>query len=167
VIASGKRDGLGLRIRTDFAALFVTEFKLGLIGAIHARAQQTHALKEKRMVAVAAKLCTARARVEKWALNFDDVTVLQQYRRGQRALEQALADASAQTFHEGRQQVKQRRHQLQPLQTLQIGRVKTTLREFKSLTAMLGLKNDLAVLTRQLARHRSIAQVTIPLASKR
>jgi CHAD domain-containing protein len=132
------------------------------------RARPSNGQKEKRMMAVAAKLRTARARVEKWSLEFDEVETLQQgirkaYRRGQRALEQALEEPTTENFHEWRKQVNHLRHQLQILQTLKLGQVKTTLREFKSLAELLGGKNDLALLSQRL-RRRSKAPTTIPLA---
>lgn len=79
-------------------------------------------------------------------------------------MEQALDEPTAETFHEWRKQVNHLRHQLQLLQTLKLGQVKTTLREFKALGELLGLKNDLAVLTRVLEHRHSIAKVTIPPA---
>lgn len=124
---------------------------------------------KKRMGAVIIRLRAARARVEKWALDFDDVAVLQSglrkaYRRGQRAMEQALETPTATTFHEWRKQVNHLRHQLQLLQTLKLGKVKATLRDFKLLAELLGLKNDLAVLTQQLQSRQRKAKITIPPA---
>ncbi len=114
--------------------------------------------KTKRMAAVATRLHTARTRVEKWALEFDDQAVLQQgvrqaYRRGGRAMARALAEPTAENFHEWRKQVNHLRHQLQILQALQLGKVKATLRDFKALAELLGRKNDLDVLARYFQRH--------------
>jgi CHAD domain-containing protein len=134
-----------------------------------ARAQPSAAQKAKRMTAVATKLRIARARIEKWALDFDDIAVLQTglrkaYRRGQRALEQAQEEPTAETFHEWRKQVNHLRHQLQLLQTLQLGKVKPTLRDCKALAEILGWKNDLAVLVREIECSHSQAQATTPPA---
>jgi CHAD domain-containing protein len=63
-------------------------------------------------------------------------------------------EPTAEHFHEWRKQVNHLRHQLQLLQTLKPGQVKTTLRACKSLAAILGLKNDLAVLSQHLQRRR-------------
>lgn len=118
--------------------------------------------KKKRMASVALRLRTARTRVEKWSLEFDESAVLQQglrktYRRGRRAMEAAMEEPTAENFHEWRKQVNHLRHQLQLLQTLKLGKVKHVLREFKSLAEQLGRKNDLAVLAQQFARRSSAA----------
>jgi CHAD domain-containing protein len=115
--------------------------------------------KKKRMAVVATRLRRARARVAKWALDFDDEAVLQQglrqtFRRGKRAMEAALAEPTAENFHEWRKQVNHLRHQLQIVQSLKLGKVKATLRRFKSLAELLGRKNDLAVLSRHSQRLR-------------
>jgi CHAD domain-containing protein len=137
------------------------ELKQGLIHRSRSSAVQ----KTKRMKTVAAKLQTARTRIEKWPLEFDTIKVVQQgvrqsFRRGQRAMEQALREPTPATFHEWRKQVNHLRHQLQILQTLKLGEVKTTLRAFKSLAELLGLKNDLAVLTRELERSKMTATIS-------
>lgn len=137
--------------------------------SLTARSRPAAVQKAKRMTAVAAKLRTMRARVEKWSLEFDDPTVLQQgirkaFRRGQRAMEQAMEGPSAEAFHEWRKQVNHLRHQLQILQTLKLGKVKKALQEFKALAELLGLKNDLAVLTHALERGHRKAKATIPAA---
>ena len=113
--------------------------------------------KKKLLVAVTAKLHTARVRVEKWALEFDGEAVLSRglrkaYQRGSRAMEQALQEPTAENFHEWRKQVNHLRHQLQILQNLKLGKVKATLPEFKALAEILGRKNDLAVLSHHLQR---------------
>ncbi len=112
---------------------------------------------KKRMTAVITKLRTARVRVEKWALDFDDEAVLRKglqkvYQRGSRARKLALEETTAENFHEWRKHVNHLRHQLQILQSLKIGKVKATLREFKTLAEVLGRKNDLAVLSQHLQR---------------
>lgn len=111
--------------------------------------------KKKLLVTVTAKLHPARARVEKWALEFDDEAVLSKglrkaYQRGSRAMEQAFKEPTAENFHEWRKQVNHLRHHLQILQNLKLGKVKQTLPEFKSLAEILGRKNDLAVLSHHL-----------------
>jgi CHAD domain-containing protein len=108
--------------------------------------------KKKLPVTILAKLRAARVRVEKWALEFDDEAVLSNglrkaYNRGNRAMQQALEEPTAENFHEWRKQVNHLRHQLQILQNLRLGKVKTILSEFKSLAEILGRKNDLAVLS--------------------
>ncbi len=67
-------------------------------------------------------------------------------------MEQALEEPTAENFHEWRKQVNHLRHQLQILQNLKIGKVKAALRDCKTLAAILGLNNDLAVLSRHLHR---------------
>ncbi len=114
---------------------------------------QSQSVQHKKNLAT--KLRTARARVDKWALEFDDEAVLQKgirkaYQRGSRTMEQALEEPTAENFHEWRNQVNHLRHQLQILQNLKIGKVKAALREFKALAEILGRKNDLAVLSQHL-----------------
>ncbi|MBS1810606.1 MAG: CHAD domain-containing protein [Acidobacteria bacterium] len=109
------------------------------------------------MVAVVAKLRTMRARVEAWSLEFDDRAVLERglrkaYRRGQRAMATVIAEPNADNFHEWRKHVNHLRHQLQLLQTLRLGKAQPMLGRFKSLADLLGLKNDLALLTQRLPR---------------
>ena len=125
--------------------------------------RQSMQRRKKLMTAVAIRLRTARARVEKWTLDFDDEAVLQQglrkaYRRGSRAMEQALKEPTAESFHEWRKQVNHLRHQLQILQNLELGKVKATLQDFKSLAGILGRKNDLAVLSHHLQRVKRQAE---------
>ncbi len=124
-------------------------------------AAQPQSVEGKRNVlaVVATRLRTARARVEKWNLGFEGEAVLRQgvrnaYRRGNRAMEQALAEPTADNFHEWRKQVNHLRHQLQILQNLKIGKVKVALRNCKALAEILGLNNDLAVLSQHLQRHQ-------------
>lgn len=113
--------------------------------------RQSAQQKKSRLIAVALRLRTARARVAQWALDFDDDVVLQKgirkaYKQGRRALQQALKEPTPENFHEWRKQVNHLRHQLQILQTLKLGKVKTTLLQCKALAEVLGRKNDLAVL---------------------
>ena len=113
--------------------------------------------KKKLLVTVAARVHMARARVEKWALEFDGEAVLSKglrkaYQRGSRAMGPALKEPTAEKFHEWRKQVNHLRHQLQILQNLKLGKVKATLPEFKSLAEVLGRKNDLAVLSHHFQR---------------
>lgn len=119
--------------------------------------------KKKRMTTVAMRLRTARARVENWQMEFDAEAVLRKglrrtYRRSRRALKQVQESPTAENFHEWRKQVNHLRHQLQILQTLKFGKVKTALRDCKQLTELLGLKNDLAVLRQQLHRNKRNAR---------
>ena len=113
--------------------------------------------KKKLLVTITARVHMARARVEKWALDFDGEAVLSKglrkaYQRGSRAMGQALKEPTAEKFHEWRKQVNHLRHQLQILQNLKLGKVKATLPEFKSLAEVLGRKNDLAVLFHHFQR---------------
>jgi CHAD domain-containing protein len=122
------------------------------LSAVH---RQSAPRKRKAMATVVINLRTARNRVEQWPLGFEDEAVLQAglrkaYQRGRRAMEQALEEPTAENFHEWRKQVNHLRHQLQILQNLKIGKVRTALREFKALAKILGLNNDLAVLSRHL-----------------
>lgn len=131
------------------------------------RSRPSPAQTAKRMTAVAANLRTMRARLEKWTLDFADPAVLQQgihkaFRRGQRLMEQALKEPTAEAFHEWRKQVNHLRHQLQILQTLKLGKVKTILPQCKSLAEVLGRKNDLAVLLHHLpSKHRQALETLI------
>lgn len=118
--------------------------------------------KKKRMATVAQRLRTARTRVDKWSLEFDDDAVLRQglrktYQRGRYIMEEAIAKPTTENFHEWRKQVNHLRHQLQILHTLKLGKVKPLLREFKLLAEQLGRKNDLAMLARQFAPRPSAA----------
>lgn len=86
------------------------------------------------------------------------------YHCGQRAMLKALEEPRAENFYEWRKPVKRLRHRLQILQRLELGKIKTTLRDFKSLAELLGLKNDLARLKTQLEHSRGKAKVKLPPA---
>ena len=122
-----------------------------------------------RLVAVVLSLRTARARVAKWPLDFDAEAVLQKgirkaYKQGRRALQQALKEPTAESFHEWRKQVNHLRHQLQILQTLKLTKIKTILPQYKSLAEVLGRKNDLTVLLHHLQSKNRQALETLTQA---
>ena len=120
---------------------------------------------KKALTIVATKLSLARSRIANWPLELADNTTLQKamrksYRRGRRAMKEALAQPQAENLHEWRKQVNHLRHQVQILQTLKIVVLKKTLKASRALAQTLGLHHDLAVLSQRLSQFKTAGRET-------
>ncbi|MBS1813128.1 MAG: CHAD domain-containing protein [Acidobacteria bacterium] len=111
--------------------------------------------KKKVMATVAAQLGIARDLIENWNLELADETQLRRalrktYRNNKRAMKQALAAPTVKNWHEWRKQINHLRYQLTILRDLKLISARDFLGDCKALAQILGLNNDLAVLSHHL-----------------